>query len=267
MPSHAVARRLPQIDEPRDHGRPPRPRWLRRVALVVVSALVVVVGSLAAYALVVVEPQITPVSAAARARIEGLVVAHHGEYLPLDRMGTWLPRATMAVEDRRFYGHGPVDPVAALRALLFDVRGGHPVQGGATIDEQLAERLLGRDSSNLVTYAMRVILLANRLDHDYGKSGVLDLYLNDIYYGRGAYGADAAARDFYGVTPAELTPAQASFLAGLPNWPAVYGNHPDAAPAEARWHVVLRSMVRAGQLSAADAQRLMQEGPPPMRSN
>jgi len=220
---------------------------------------------LVAYGALVVEPAIAPVAATATARVQAVLTAHQGDYLSLNDMGTWLPRATIAVEDRRFYAHGAVDPLAAARALLYDIRAGRAEQGGGTIDEQLAERLLPPKAVDSVTHVLRVLLMARRLDQLYGKVGVLTLYLNDIYYGSGAYGAAAAAHTFFGVAPAQLTPAQASFLAGLPNLPAVFGDHPTSAPARARWQVVLRSMVRAGQLTPDQARRITRAGPPPLR--
>jgi membrane peptidoglycan carboxypeptidase len=250
-------------------NRRPRPRRLRRVVVRLVLGVTALAFALAvvlvAYGALVVEPAIAPVAATATARVQAVLTAHQGDYLSLNDMGTWLPRATIAVEDRRFYAHGAVDPLAAARALLYDIRAGRAEQGGGTIDEQLAERLLPPKAVDSVTHVLRVLLMARRLDQLYGKVGVLTLYLNDIYYGSGAYGAAAAAHTFFGVAPAQLTPAQASFLAGLPNLPAVFGDHPTSAPARARWQVVLRSMVRAGQLTPDQARRITRAGPPPLR--
>jgi len=250
-------------------NRRPRPRRLRRVVVRLVLGVTALAFALAvvlvAYGALVVEPAIAPVAATATARVQAVLTAHQGDYLSLNDMGTWLPRATIAVEDRRFYAHGAVDPLAAARALLYDIRAGRAEQGGGTIDEQLAERLLPPKAVDSVTHVLRVLLMARRLDQLYGKVGVLTLYQNDIYYGSGAYGAAAAAHTFFGVAPAQLTPAQASFLAGLPNLPAVFGDHPTSAPARARWQVVLRSMVRAGQLTPDQARRITRAGPPPLR--
>ena len=246
-----------------------RSRRLRRVVgrlVLGVTALAFALAvALVAYGTLVVEPAIAPVAVTAPARARAVLAARQGDYLSLRNMGTWLPRATIAVEDRRFYAHGAVDPLAAARALLYDLRVGRAEQGGGTIDEQLAERLLPSKAVDPVTHVLRVLLMASRLDRLYGKAGVLTLYLNDIYYGSGAYGAGAAAHTFFGVPPAQLTLAQASFLAGLPNLPAVFGDHPTSAPARARWRVVLRSMVRAGQFTSDQARQITRAGPPPLR--
>ena len=222
-------------------------------------------GALAAYAGLVIEPEIAPVAAAAQVRVERLVRGHGGTYRTVVHLGRWLPRATIAVEDRRFAHHGALDLRATARALLFDLRGGRPLQGGATIDVQLAERLLAPRSTDPVTYALRVVLLAAQLDTIYGKTGVLTLYLNDIYYGRGATGAGAAAEAFFGVAPARLTLSQAAFLAGLPNAPALYGDHPTSVAARARWGIVLAALVRARDLTARQEQALLRAGPPHVR--
>jgi membrane peptidoglycan carboxypeptidase len=254
---------------PSTHNRRPRSRRIRsivsRLVLGVTALAFALAVALVAYGALVVEPAIAPVAATAPARVRAALAARRGDFLSLHDMGTWLPRATIAVEDRRFYAHGAVDPLAAARALLYDARVGRPEQGGGTIDEQLAERLLLYRAVDPVTHVLRVLLMASRLDQLYGKAGVLTLYLNDIYYGRGAYGAGAAARIFFGVPPAQLTPAQASFLAGLPNLPSVFGDHPTQRPARARWQIVLRAMVRAAQLTSEQARQITRAGPPPLR--
>jgi penicillin-binding protein 1A len=214
-------------------------------------------AAVALYALLVVAPSVAPVGASAKARIQALLAQHNGAYLYLSEMGTWLPSATVDIEDHRFYSHGVIDIAATARALLFDLRGGRPLQGGSTIDVQLAERLLGEHGPNPLTYTLQVLLLAHDLDARYGKAGVLALYLNDIYYGSNAYGAAAAAQTFFASAPAQLTPAQAAFLAGLPNAPSMYGDNPGSGPTRARWSQVLHAMVRANDLSAAQAQQLL----------
>jgi penicillin-binding protein 1A len=234
------------------------------VRVVLAGALVAatMLTAIALYALLVVAPSVAPVGASARARIQALLVQQHGTYLYLSEMGTWLPSATVDIEDHRFYSHGAIDFAATARALLFDLRGGRPLQAGATIDVQLAERLLGKHGPDPLTYTLRVLLLAHDLDARYGKAGVLALYLDDIYYGSGAYGTAAAAQTFFACTPAQLTPAQAAFLAGLPNAPSMYGDHPASAPTRARWQQVLQAMVRANDLSAAQAQQLLSGSTP-----
>jgi penicillin-binding protein 1A len=225
------------------------------LAVVLAAALVLVAISL--YALLVVAPSMASISASAKARIQAMLAHQHGTYLYLSEMGTWLPQATLAIEDRRFYSHGVIDTLATARALLFDLRGGRPLQGGATIDVQLAVRLLGGHGPDPLTYRLQALLLAHDLDARYGKAGVLALYLDDIYYGSGAYGVAAAAQTFFGCAPAQLTPAQAAFLAGLPNAPAIFGDHPASAATRARWQLVLQAMVRADDLSAVQAQQFL----------
>ena len=239
-------------------------RTLRRLVTALLLLALVGGGALAAYAVLVIEPQIAPLAATAQSRVERLVAAHGGTYLARTRLGLWLPRATTAVEDWRFAQHGAIDLRATARALLFDLRGGRPLQGGATIDAQLAERLLPPASTDLLTQGLRVLLLATHLDRTYGKDGVLVLYLNDIYYGRGAYGAAAAARSFFGCAPEHLTASQAAFLAGLPNAPALYGDHPWLPATQDRWRLVLVAMARAHDLDTSQEQAFLRAGPPPV---
>ena len=226
---------------------------------IVLTALVCGVAGacIALYGYAVVEPQVSPISMSARAQIEELVAQQGSHFLSLDQLGEWLPLATLAIEDQRFYDHGPIDIRATMRALLFDARGGRPLQAGSTIEVQLAERLLGSGQNDPFTHTLQVLMLAHDLDARYGKRGVFALYLNDIYYGSGAYGAEEAAQTFFRVSPTQLTLAQASFLAGLPNAPAIYGDNPGSSLTRARWRQVLQALVRTQQLHTNEVQALL----------
>jgi membrane peptidoglycan carboxypeptidase len=141
--------------------------------------------------------------------------------LELDQMGRWGPAATLAAEDRDFYRHGAVDPAAVARAIFVDVTSGRALEGGSTITQQLVKiELLG--SQKTVSRKVQEVLLAYGLEHRYSKNQILDRYLNRVYYGHGAYGLGSAAKTFFGAdkNAADLTPAQAAFLAGLLQAPA-----------------------------------------------
>lgn len=165
-------------------------------------------------------------------------------------IGPWMPRATVAIEDRRFYSHGGIDPVGILRALVADVSAGHIVQGGSTITQELVRNLyLSREK----TLQRKVVeaCLAVKLARAWPKDRILTAYLNDVYYGNHAYGIEAAAETYYSVPAGRLTLEQAAVLAGLPQAPSYYDPLHNPAAALARRDAVLRALRRSGDISEA----------------
>jgi membrane peptidoglycan carboxypeptidase len=176
--------------------------------------------------------------------------------LKLPEMGRLAPAATLAAEDREFYRHGAVDPVAIGRAIIADVASGSAAEGGSTITQQLVKiELLG--SQKTVSRKVQELLLAYTLEHRYSKDQILELYLNRVYYGHGAYGIGSAAQTYFGAgtKASDLTPAQAAFLAGLLQAPS--GNDPFLRYDRARGRelYVLDGMVATGALSGVEAKK------------
>jgi len=159
--------------------------------------------------------------------------------------------ATVSAEDRRFWQHPGIDPVAVARAALHV---GSEPSGASTITQQLARRLyLADDTGSLALRKAREALLALQLEAHRSKAQILALYLNDVYYGRGAYGIEAAARAYFGTSARDLDLAHAAFLAGLPQRPTAYDPEVDDRPARARQAYVLARMVEDGWISRARA--------------
>jgi penicillin-binding protein 1A len=162
----------------------------------------------------------------------------------------WMPKATVAIEDRRFYHHGGIDPVGILRALVADVTAGRIVQGGSTITQELVRNLyLSRDR----TVQRKVVeaCLAIKLARMWPKARILTAYLNDVYYGNHAYGIEAAAETYFSVPASRLTLEQAALLAGLPQAPSYYDPLHNPAAALGRRDAVLRALRRSGDLTEA----------------
>jgi len=146
-------------------------------------------------------------------------------YVTLDRISPALLAATIATEDKDFYNHPGFDPAAIIRALWENYRTGGQGGGASTITQQLARALLLSPEERAErTYSRkaREIILAAEITRRYSKDDILELYLNEIYYGNLAYGIEAAAETYFGKTANQLTLAEASFLAGLPQSPSVY---------------------------------------------
>ena len=164
----------------------------------------------------------------------------------LDRIAPIMVEATIAAEDRRFRSHPGVDPLAIARALAS--RDSQP-SGASTITQQLARRLYLRDDAEpLVARKAREALIALQLEARRSKDEILALYLNDVFYGRGAYGVEAAARVYFDTSARDLDLAQAAFLAGLPQSPSIF-DPADPQRAADRQAYVLDRMVAAGEIT------------------
>jgi penicillin-binding protein 1C len=178
--------------------------------------------------------------------------------LSADDLPPALVAATLAAEDRRFYGHPGVDPVALARAAWHNLRAGRFVEGGSTLTQQAVKQLIARPRT--ARGKLREMLLALRLEHRLTKPEILALYLNVAPYGNQIVGAEAASRAYFGCSARELTHAQAAFLAGLPQRPTTFNPYRGSA-AWQRQRQVLDRMAAQGrldaqELAAARAERL-----------
>jgi penicillin-binding protein 1A len=181
-------------------------------------------------------------------------------YTPLSQMGRYGPAATLAAEDRGFYNHAAVDAPALLRAAATDALRGGVVEGGSTITQQLVKiELLGPEQT--LSRKLQEGFLAYAMERRYTKYQILEMYLNRVYYGHGAYGLTSATKVYFGSdrSPADLTPAQAAFLAALLQAPNGLDPKFNYAGARARELYVLAGMRRTGVLTAAQEQQAEQE--------
>ena len=179
----------------------------------------------------------------------------YGERVRLADLPGYLPDALLAVEDRRFRSHFGVDPIGLLRAAVSNLRAGGVVQGGSTLTQQLAKNLFLTPERSL-RRKVQEAMLALWLERRFSKDQLLEIYLNRVYLGSGAYGVDAAARLYFGVPAKRVTLWQAAILAGLPKAPSRL--NPRAAPDAAmrRGADVLAAMADVGSITS---QRAAQE--------
>src|SRR5690348_4831494 len=175
--------------------------------------------------------------------------------VPLVKISLNLQKATIDTEDRTFYTNSGVDYRRLAIAIAFDLTHQSSAQGGSTITQQVVKNdVLDTEEaqSRTVSRKFRELLLAEEMERRYTKQQILELYLNTINYGNGAYGAEAAAETYFQVHASQLTWAQASFLAGLPQAPSDYDpfGTPDQRDAtRTRWGEVLDGLVAVGDLS------------------
>jgi penicillin-binding protein 1A len=231
--------------------------------LLLLSALVVLVaaGIAGATAVITLAPrcdlsalrptkigQNTFVYAADGSRLGAIPAERNRQVVPLARMSRWLPLATVAIEDRRFYEHGGIDPEGIARALWRDVTAGRVVEGGSTITQQLV-RTLYISSERTVERKLTEACLAVKLDGEWPKQRILATYLNSVFYGNLAYGAEAAAHTYFSRSARRLTLSQAALLAGLTQAPSAYDPFVDPSRAVARRNQVLAAMLGQGMIT------------------
>src|SRR6059036_1237616 len=176
-------------------------------------------------------------------------------FVPLAHIPQTLRDAVIATEDRRFYSHFGVDPIGVARAVYQNYRRGRFVEGGSTITQQLTKVLFLTPDKSLER-KMKEAALALELERRYSKDRILEMYLNQVYFGNGAYGVEAASRTYFGKSVTELSVKEAALVAGLPRAPTTYSPFEHSEAAKRRREVVLRRMVEYGALKDADAKKL-----------
>ena len=175
----------------------------------------------------------------------------------LDQIAPDLLDATIATEDRFFYVNVGVDPIAIVRAVYYNVSEGEVVSGASTITQQLARNVLltpEERTEQSMTRKIREAVLAVEISRRYTKQQILEIYLNQIYYGNLAYGIEAASQTYFGKSAANLTLPEAALLAGLPQSPATHDPYVNPDGAKRRQEDVLRLMVEAGHINPAQAE-------------
>src|SRR5688572_27821525 len=169
--------------------------------------------------------------------------------LPVERVSPHLVKALIAVEDQRFYDHGGMDIVRVAGAALSNFREGRTVQGGSTLTQQLARQSF-LTTEKTYRRKLKEVIVAARIEREFDKKEILELYLNKVYFGDGLYGVEAASRGYFGKHAADLDVAEAALLAGLAKSPSTYAPTVDPERAIARRNVVLQAMRDSGAIDA-----------------
>jgi len=247
-----------------------RHRWLRRLLIAVGSVLglvVLLVVAASVWALTILPRSLPSVTALEKIEPsrgtkvfddnDELITEFHVErriFVPLGQVPKALRDAIIATEDARFYSHHGVDPTGIARAIYQNFRHGRIVEGGSTITQQLAKVLFLTPDKSL-DRKIKEAALALELERRYSKDRILEMYLNHIYFGHGAFGVEAAARTYFGKGVNELTLAEGALLAGLPKAPTTYSPFERAEAAKRRRGIVLARMVEVGAIATTEARR------------
>ncbi len=176
--------------------------------------------------------------------------------VPLNRISPYLVAATIATEDKDFYSHPGFDPIAIIRAIWQNLRAGETVSGASTITQQLVKLLVlspEEAAQRTNSRKIREVILAAEITRRYSKDEILELYLNEIYYGNLAYGIEAAAETYFNKRAADLSLAEATFLAGLPQSPAVYDIYSDPDTTLGRHEDVVGLMLALGCVDVSNS--------------
>jgi penicillin-binding protein 1A len=187
---------------------------------------------------------------------DGSLLANRGDTggpaVRLIDLPPYLPKAFVAIEDRRFYSHYGIDPVGISRAVLRDVTGAGAVEGGSTLTQQLAKNLF-LTQERTISRKIQEAILALWLERKYSKDQILELYLNRVYFGSGAYGVEAAAQKYFGKSARFVTLSEAALLAGLMKSPTRLAPNHNLAGANERAAQVIIAMAEQGQITEAMA--------------
>jgi len=239
-------------------------RWAGRIGLVVlIAALVgltaIIVAVSVAYSSLpsFSELKSTPNGQMVRVRaVDGTVLVSmgpsFGQWLTIDQLPETMKTAMVSVEDKRFASHWGVDPIGIVRSFQVRYTRGRFTQGGSTITQQLARNIFLTNSKTW-DRKIREMVLALAIERKFSKDQVLELYLNRVYFGGGAYGVDAASRKFFGHPGNTLSLGEAAIIAGLVKAPSNYSPSADAQAAVGRAGVVLSVMQQNGVITAAQA--------------
>ncbi|EXL09672.1 transglycosylase domain-containing protein [Aquamicrobium defluvii] len=192
--------------------------------------------------------------------VDGRLIANRGmsggEAVRLSEMSAYIPKAVIAIEDRRFYSHFGIDPIGLGRAVVTNLMHGRFSQGGSTLTQQLAKNLFLKPDRTLERKVQEV-LLALWLEHKHTKDEILAMYLNRVYFGSGAYGVEAASRRYFGKSARDVSLSEAALLAGLLKAPSRLSPARDPKAAEERSQLVLAAMQDEGLVSSREVAHAM----------
>jgi penicillin-binding protein 1A len=184
----------------------------------------------------------------------GEVYAVRRKWVPISKIPIALQQATIAIEDRRFYTHPGVDPRSIVRALIINLKKWSLAQGGSTITQQLARSFFLTQKKTL-DRKLKEMILAIRIERAFSKQEILEMYLNQVCYGHGTYGVEAASQFYFGKHVWELNLPQCALLAGLPRRPSYYSPYEHPGACKARRDLVLDKMVECGFITKEEAER------------
>ncbi|MCA9806332.1 MAG: PBP1A family penicillin-binding protein [Cyanobacteria bacterium HKST-UBA06] len=243
---------------------------MKKAALLIVILLVLGIGGYLAFTSVslpnvraAIEDGVEPSQTSQIVAQDGTLLMSYGKFhykpVTLKAISPNFINALLSTEDRRFFEHQGVDPVGVLRALLVNITRQRLHQGASTITQQLARNIFLTNERSFER-KIKEVLLAIKLENQLSKQEILELYVNNIYFGEGAYGIGAASNVYFGKSPKQLTVDEAALLAGLPQAPSRYNPYVNRDLAKKRRDEVLQNMAEWGKITRDQAKRFQRTG-------
>ena len=193
---------------------------------------------------------------------KGTVIAELGAErrypISIEDMPPYIYQAVVAVEDGRFYEHSGIDPWGIARAMVTNIKAGRMVEGGSTLTQQLV-KVIYLSPERKIKRKIKEAIIAYRLDKELSKEKILELYLNQVNFGRGAYGIQAAAINYFGKDVKDMTIAEAAMVAGIPKGPSIYAPHLNMKRAVNRRNHVLKRMRELNYITEEEYNRAVNE--------
>lgn len=177
----------------------------------------------------------------------------------LPQIAPQMQRAMLAAEDHHFYEHHGINPLSIGRAVLANVQAGQVVEGGSTITQQLVKNIFFQDAGRTVDRKIKEAVVSFEIERRYPKDKILELYLNQVYFGNNAYGIERAAFRYFDKSAASLTLAEAAFLAGLVKAPSELSTPGNRKAALSRQHEIIKKMVEYGYITEAQSKVALKE--------
>ena len=229
-------------------------KWVKRILIILLLILILVTGIVLLNGYHLYQSVLSETSLSDKIK----EIKEDEDYVSLSDVPDYYKNAIIAVEDHRYYNHGPIDIIAIGRAVVSNIQAGSFNEGGSTITQQVAKNLYFITEDDVISRKIAEIFMAFDLENHYSKDDILEFYMNTIYFGEGYYGIKEAATGYYNKEPKDLTLYEATMLAGVPNAPSVYAPTVNPDLAKSRQGKVIRSMVEYGYLSQEEADKITQ---------
>lgn len=185
-------------------------------------------------------------------------IRNYEDFVEFSDLPSSYVSAVVDVEDHRFYEHNGIDIISIFRALINDIKAKEIVEGGSTITQQLAKNMYFTQKQELVRKIAELFVTFD-LEKNYNKEEIFELYVNTSYFGDGYYGIRKATKGYLNKEPSDMTLAESTLLAGIPNAPSVYAPTKNPVLAIQRQKQVIQKMVKMGSLTQSEAEELYKE--------
>lgn len=230
-------------------------KWIRRIVLFLLLIILAIAGVFIGNGYQMYQRVLAQTSLEEKIKL----VQEDEDYVTIKEVPSFYKNAIIAVEDRRFYEHGAIDPIGIARAIVTNFRSQTMREGGSTITQQVAKNLYFIEEDASAARKIAELFMAHQLEKEYEKDTIFELYMNTIYFGEGYYGIREASLGYFQKEPIDLDLYEATMLAGVPNAPSIYSPAVNLDLAKNRQNKVVQDMVVNGYLTQEQADSVLAE--------